>query len=63
MTRAHGTAPIPGAASPADPRTPFERFRDLTRRILTTPKSELVKEPAPAATPAKGKRKRGRDEG
>ncbi len=50
--------PIPEPASSADPRTPFERFRDLTRKILTTPKAELVKEPAPAMKAAKGKRKR-----
>jgi hypothetical protein len=31
-------------ATPAtDSRTPFERFQDLARRILTTPKAELVK--------------------
>lgn len=42
----------PTADTTADPRTPFERFRDLTQSILTTPKAELVK---PAAKPKAAK--------
>src|SRR4051794_31514040 len=34
--------PVP---APANSPSPFERFQALTRRILTTPKAELVKEP------------------
>jgi len=35
---------------PGDDRTPGQKFADLTRRILTTPKSELLKQaPKPAA--------------
>ena len=26
-----------------DARTPFQKFQDLARRILTTPKAELMK--------------------
>lgn len=44
--------PIPDPSAPADPRTAFERFRDLTRHILTTPKAQVVKEPE--TKPAKG---------
>lgn len=38
--------------------TEFQNFRDLTRRILTTPKAELMKSPEkkPAKRPAKKKR-------
>jgi hypothetical protein len=35
--------------------TDFDRFRDLTRRILTTPKAELMKH-APKAKPTTKKR-------
>ena len=51
----HGTTP-PAAAAPEP--SPFEKFQALARRILTTPKAELVKEPAPAPKPVKVKRKR-----
>jgi hypothetical protein len=27
----------------ADPRTPFQKFQDLARRVLTTPKAEAMK--------------------
>jgi hypothetical protein len=37
----------PQQPSPAAAPTPFERFQALARKILTTPKAELVKEPAP----------------
>lgn len=47
--------PDPAAA---DPRTPFERFRDLTRRILTTPKADVMKNVPPAKSPPKKRRKR-----
>jgi len=43
----------PHGPNPADARTPFERFRDLAQRVLTTPKAELVK-----PTPAKPKRRK-----
>lgn len=59
MTSASQPAPDP-ASTAADPRTPFERFRDLTRHILTTPKAQVVKEPAPAKARPKSKRNRGR---
>jgi hypothetical protein len=41
--------------------TPFDRFQSLARRILTTPKADLVKSPKvkekPQASKRKGKRK------
>lgn len=40
-----------------DPRSDFERFRDLTRRILTTPKTELMKT-APTTKPQPKKRRK-----
>jgi hypothetical protein len=40
-----------------DPRSDFERFRDLTRRILTTPKTELMKNAPTKAGPKKRRRK------
>ena len=40
-------------AAAADPRTPFEKFRDLTRSILTTPKTTAEKD-----EPKKAKKKR-----
>jgi hypothetical protein len=41
--------------SPSQP-TPFQRFQSLARRILTTPKAELVKGSKPkAAKPKKRK--------
>jgi hypothetical protein len=42
--------------SPSHQPSDFDRFRDLTRRILTTPKSELVKD-QPKKKPAAKKRK------
>jgi len=32
--------PPPG---PEDPRTPFQRFQDLAKRVITVPKSEVDK--------------------
>ncbi len=49
--------PTSDPATTADPRSPFERFRDLTRHILTTPKAQVVKEPAPKPAKAKGRGK------
>ena len=44
---------------PSSGPTPFQRFEALTRRILTTPKSELVKDaPKGKASKSSGKRKR-----
>ena len=58
MTRAHQPDPTPPAAA-AEP-SPFDRFQALARRILTTPKSEIAKEPAPATAMAKQVKGKGR---
>lgn len=40
----NGSAPaLNGSDQPDDGRAPFERFDDLTREILSVPKSELDK--------------------
>lgn len=45
--------------TPRQRPTEFQRFESLTRRILTTPKAELVKQAAKAkAAPKASKRKR-----
>lgn len=41
----------------SDARTRFQKFQDLTRHILTTPKTELVEQAAKASRPGKGKKK------
>jgi hypothetical protein len=41
-------------ADESDTRTPFEKFRDATRHILTTPKSAVIK-PGPTKKHAKKK--------
>jgi len=50
----------PDATPRDDGRTPAERFEALARRILTTPKADLVKDaapPKPQPQPAPKKRK------
>lgn len=44
---------IPAPA--ADPRSPFQKFQDLARRVLTTPKPE--EKPRPAKSHRSKKRK------
>jgi hypothetical protein len=43
----------------ASPPSDFDRFQSVARRILTTPKAELVKH-APKQSEAKKKAKRGK---
>ena len=43
------------ADQPEDKRTPFQKFQSLTQRILTMPKSELVKD-APKNKPSAKKK-------
>jgi hypothetical protein len=47
MTRAHATTPL------TDPAAGMERMKELTRRLLSVPKNEVVR-PKPAKKVAKG---------
>jgi hypothetical protein len=46
--------PHPDGIAPTDTRTPFQKFQHLTRHILTTPKTELLKPGPKAAKKRKG---------
>jgi hypothetical protein len=53
-TSNNGSDPgLNGSDLPDDGRTPFERFEDLTRSILSVPKAELDKRRAKAKRPAR----------
>lgn len=41
---------------PDDPRTPFQRFQDLAKRVITVPKSEVDKLAAEDPRGPKGNR-------
>ncbi|HSU65983.1 MAG TPA: hypothetical protein VLJ39_03875 [Tepidisphaeraceae bacterium] len=50
----HVAAPSPDG-TPADTRTPFDKFRDLARHVLTTPKAEALEHERPKAKREKRK--------
>lgn len=38
---ANGSGPTVNGSEPEDTRTPFERFEDLTKQLLSVPKAEI----------------------